>query len=67
MIVSTLIAATIAAAQPAPAPQPEATPSPAAEKQMACCEEMAKGEGCACCKDKEEAGKSGHEVHGDLH
>lgn len=71
MIVSTLIAASVAATQPAPAPQPMAAPAPAAEKKMACCEKMAKGEGCACCKDgdkKAEAdtteshdGHSGHQ------
>jgi hypothetical protein len=35
---------------------------PAAEKKMACCEKMAKGEGCSCCKDmgkKDEAPKAG--------
>lgn len=51
MIVSSLVAAAVAATQPAPAPQPMATPAPAAEKKMDCCEKMAKGEGCACCKD----------------
>lgn len=71
MIVSSLIAATITATQPVPAPKPMATPAPAAEKKMACCEKMAKGEGCACCKDmgkKAEAdttenhdGHSGHQ------
>ena len=50
MIVSTLIAATVAAAEPAPASQPAAAPAPA-EKKMACCDKMAKGEGCDCCKD----------------
>ena len=60
MIVSTLIAASVAA-QPAPAPQPTAAPAPAAEKKMACCEKMAKGEGCECCKDM---GKEHHGEHG---
>jgi hypothetical protein len=70
MIVSTLIAATVATAQPAPAPQPTAAPAPAAEKKMACCEKMATGEGCECCKgmkheDKAAAGGShdGHAGH----
>lgn len=53
MIASTLIAATVAAAQPAPAPQPMAAPAPSAEKKMACCEKMAKGEGCGCCTGKD--------------
>lgn len=56
MIVTTLIAASVAA-QPAPAQQKVAAPAPAAEKKMACCEKMAKGEGCACCKDM---AKDGH-------
>ena len=64
MIVSSLVAATIAATQPAPAPQPMTIPAPAAEKKMACCEKMANGAsetrhagehavsdaGCECCK-----------------
>ena len=54
MIVSTLIAATVAAAEPVPAPPPAAAPAPAADKKMACCDKMAKGEGCDCCKDKGE-------------
>ena len=54
MIVSTLIAASVAT-QPVPAPQPMAAPAPAADKKMACCEKMAKGEGCACCKDMSDA------------
>jgi hypothetical protein len=68
MIVSTLIAATVAAAEPAPVVQPAATPAPAAEKKMACCDKMAKGEGCDCCKDMEgkdaAAGHDGHGSHG---
>jgi hypothetical protein len=69
MIVSSLIAATVAASQPASAPQPMAAPAPAAEKKMACCEKMAKGEGCECCKgmkheDKAAAsGEDGHAGH----
>jgi hypothetical protein len=51
MILSTLIAASVAA-QVAPAPESKSAPAPAAEKKMACCEMMAKGEGCCCCKDK---------------
>ena len=65
VIVTTLIAATVAAAEPTPAPPPAVAPAPAAEKKMACCEKMAKGEGCACCKDMADAGKSAHEGHGD--
>jgi hypothetical protein len=60
MIVSTLIAASVAA-QPAPTPQPTASPAPAAEKKMACCDKMAKGEGCDCCKGM---GKEHHGEHG---
>jgi hypothetical protein len=70
MIVSSLVAASIAATQPAPAPQPLAIPTPAAEKKMACCEKMAKDEGCECCKgmnheDKAAAGgnQDGHAGH----
>ena len=59
MIVSTLIAASVAT-QPAPAPKPIAAPSPSSEKKMACCENMAKGEGCACCKVM---AKDGHGEH----
>jgi hypothetical protein len=58
MIVTTLIAATVAAAEPAPAPQPAAAPAPAAEKKMACCDKMAKGEGCDCCKGMGDHAKS---------
>ena len=55
MILSTLIAASVAA-QAAPAPEPSNAPAPAAEKKMACCEKMAKGEGCCCCKNMAEKG-----------
>ncbi len=55
MILSTLIAASVAA-QAAPAPESSNAPAPAAEKKMACCEKMAKGEGCCCCKDMAEKG-----------
>ena len=51
MIVTTLIAATVATAEPTRPAQPAAAPPPAAEKKMACCDKMAKGEGCCCCKD----------------
>ena len=46
---------------PAVAPEPQA----AAEKKMACCEKMAKGEGCSCCKDmaKNDAAKEGGHKH----
>jgi hypothetical protein len=67
MIVSSLIAATVAAAQPAPAPQPTAAPAPVAEKKMACCEKMAKDEGCDCCKgmkhEEKAAADDGHAGH----
>ena len=63
MIASTLIAATVAAAQPAPAPQPTAAPAPPAEKKMACCEKMAKGEGCDCCKDMKKDAAPAHGEH----
>ena len=68
MIVSTLIAASVAA-QAAPAPQPTAAPAPPAEKKMACCEKMAKGEGCACCKDmaREHHGEHGRKDGGGEH
>jgi hypothetical protein len=66
MIVSTLIAAAVAA-QPAPPPQPTAAPAPSAEKKMACCEKMAKGDGCDCCKDMEHKAsapaENAHEGH----
>ena len=61
MFVSTLIAATVAAAEPAPAPRPAAAQAPAAEKKMACCEKMAKGEGCACCTDMDDTPKAAPE------
>ena len=66
MIVSTLIAATVAA-QPAPTPQPSATPAPAAEKKMSCCDKMAKGEGCDCCKgmDHKHKDKTAAPAHGE--
>jgi hypothetical protein len=60
MIVTTLIAATVAA-QAVPAPQPIPSPAPIAEKQMACCEKMTKGEGCACCKHE---AKEHHDAEG---
>lgn len=70
MIVSTVIAATVASANPQAAPAP-ADPHAGHKtmehsgKMMACCEEMAKGEGCSCCKAKDEkasaeAKQSGH-------
>lgn len=60
MILSTLIAATIAT-QPAPTPELKNSPAPAAEKKMACCEMMAKGESCCCCKDTESPVEAGEE------
>ncbi len=65
MIVTTLIAATVAAAQPAPVPTPAAAPAPATEKKMACCEKMAKGEGCACCKDMANGAAKPAAAHGE--
>jgi hypothetical protein len=67
MIVSTLIAATVAAAEPVPVPAaaPAATPAAAAEKNMACCDMMAKGEGCCCCKDMDGKAKDAHTDHGE--
>ena len=62
MIVTTLIAATVATAEPAPAPQSTTPSKPAAEKKMACCEKMAKGDGCDCCKDMD--GKAAQGEHG---
>lgn len=50
MILSTIIAVSVAT-QSAPAPVSKSSPAPAAEKKMACCEMMAKGNGCCCCKD----------------
>ena len=64
MIVTTLVAATVAAAEPQAPVQPAAAPAPVAEKRMACCEKMAKGEGCACCKDMEGKAKDAHSDHG---
>ncbi|HVF61038.1 MAG TPA: hypothetical protein VNJ70_14620 [Thermoanaerobaculia bacterium] len=61
MIVLHLIAAPVAVAEPAPAAQPAVAPAPSAEKKMACCDKMAKGDGCACCKDMD---KKHHGDHG---
>ena len=52
MIVTTLIAASVAA-QSAPAPESQPLSPPPAKTKMACCEKMAKGEGCCCCKGKD--------------
>jgi len=65
MIVTTLVAATVAAAEPAVPPQPTAAPAPAAEKKMACCDKMAKGEGCDCCKDMGGKAKDAPADHGE--
>lgn len=65
MIVSTLIAATVAAQQPATSQQPVAAPAPASEKKMACCEKMAKGEGCDCCKGMDHKGRGEHDKQAD--
>ena len=50
---SLIIASIALAASQTPPATPAAAPAapPAAEKKMACCEKMAKGEGCSCCKD----------------
>ena len=61
MIVSSVIAATLAT-QAATAPQPASAPAPAAEKKMACCEKMAKGEGCDCCKGMGKDAHAGHDM-----
>lgn len=63
MIVTTLIATTVAV-QAAPAPQPAIRPALTADKKMACCEKMAKGEGCACCK---ETAKDAQDAEGMKH
>jgi hypothetical protein len=51
MIVSTILAAAAATTQPAAAPATAVAAPMDHGKKMACCEKMAKGEGCACCKD----------------
>jgi len=61
MIVSTVIATTVAAAQPQAAPSQPASPDQGHGamqhgEKMACCEQMAAGEGCCCCKG--EGGKA---------
>ena len=61
---SLIIASIALAASQTPATTPAVAPAPqpAAEKKMACCEKMAKGEGCSCCKDmaqKDAAAKEG--------
>jgi hypothetical protein len=61
MILSTLIAAAVAS-QSAPAPQSASAPAPATEKKMACCEKMAKGDGCECCKGMADGGHEGHDM-----
>ena len=57
MIVSTLIAASIASAEPPAPAQPATAPAPAAEKTMACCAKMKSGEGCDCCKPMDAKGE----------
>jgi hypothetical protein len=66
MIISTLLAATIAA-QAAPASVPSVTPAPSAEKKMACCEKTEKGAGCCCCKDMGKDQHAGHDMEGMSH
>ena len=73
MIISTLIAASVAA-QVAPAPEAKGSTTPSAEKKMACCESMAKGEGCCCCKgvgaetaDKDVADRESDDANGHAH
>ena len=50
---SLIIASIALAASQTPPATPAAAPAspPAAAKKMACCEKMAKGESCSCCKD----------------
>ena len=72
MIVSTFIAATVAAAAPQATPAPEAGHADHkamqhGDKTMACCEEMAKGEGCSCCKAKDDKADSAPEHGGHAH
>jgi hypothetical protein len=64
---SLIIASIALAALQTPPATPEAAPAlqPAAEKKMACCEKMAKGEGCSCCKDM--AKKDGAEKDSGSH
>jgi len=67
MIVTTLLAATVAAVQPAAPAKPAAAPAPVADKKMACCEKMKQGEGCDCCKDmdgKPQDPAGAHDDHG---
>lgn len=73
MIASTLIAISIAAQTP-PTQDAKVAPEAATEKKMACCEQMAKGEGCCCCKGmdakkhgKEEASHSSDHANGHAH
>lgn len=70
MIVSSLFAAAVATANPqAATPPADAHAGHAAKaqdgKKMACCDKMAKGEGCECCKHGSEGGHasdaSGHQ------
>jgi hypothetical protein len=63
MIVSTLIAVTVAVAEPTAPAQPAAAPAPAAEMKMDCCDKMKAGNGCDCCKDMDGKGKDAHAEH----
>ena len=74
MIVSTLLAASVAVAQPQATPPAPAQPHAdhkamgRGEKKMACCDKMAKGEGCDCCKDmggKTAPAAPSHDGHGE--
>lgn len=49
MILTTLSAAAVAT-QPTPVLHPNGAPAPMAAEKWLCCEKIAKGEGCACCK-----------------
>ncbi len=66
MILSTIIAASIAT-QSAPAPESKSSPAPMAEKKMACCEMMAKGQGCCCCNDMATESPTKHGEHQKSH
>lgn len=66
MLLSTIVAVSVAA-QSTPAPDGNSSPTPSAEKKMACCEMMAKGKGCCCCKvmDAESPSKDGSNPESD--
>ena len=61
-MIVTLIAATVAAAEPAATPQPAAAPAPVAQKKD-CCDKMKDGDGCDCCKDMDGKGENAPHAH----